>query len=127
MRFSAVFFQAADGIRDRSPSRGLGDVYKRQLVSVTETSLQLVRFQFFRDRNAYGTFPFDRPDTCLLYTSDAADEEDSVDYGDRRLMKKKKKKTSLRERKANTKKSDDQYKQIKKQKHSQQYTTHNKK
>ena len=27
------FFQAEDGIRDRSPSRGLGDVYKRQLLS----------------------------------------------------------------------------------------------
>ena len=26
-----VFFQAEDGIRDRSPSRGLGDVYKRQI------------------------------------------------------------------------------------------------
>src|SRR5665647_2078594 len=26
------FFQAEDGIRDRSPSRGLGDVYKRQLL-----------------------------------------------------------------------------------------------
>ena len=25
------FFQAEDGIRDRSPSRGLGDVYKRQM------------------------------------------------------------------------------------------------
>ena len=25
------FFQAEDGIRDRSPSRGLGDVYKRQI------------------------------------------------------------------------------------------------
>ena len=31
IRFSFVFFQAEDGIRDRSPSRGLGDVYKRQL------------------------------------------------------------------------------------------------
>ena len=29
--FSEVFFQAEDGIRDRSPSRGLGDVYKRQV------------------------------------------------------------------------------------------------
>eukprot|EP00658_Telonema_sp_P-2_P071688 TRINITY_DN60916_c0_g1_i1.p1 TRINITY_DN60916_c0_g1~~TRINITY_DN60916_c0_g1_i1.p1 ORF type:complete len:546 (-),score=72.19 TRINITY_DN60916_c0_g1_i1:116-1753(-) len=28
--------------------------------------------------------------TCLLYTSDAADEEDSVDLGGRRIMKKKK-------------------------------------
>ena len=29
---------------------------------------------------------------CLLYTSDAADEEDSVDLGGRRMLKKKKKK-----------------------------------
>src|SRR5665647_3897637 len=28
------FFQAEDGIRDRSPSRGLGDVYKRQMVTL---------------------------------------------------------------------------------------------
>ena len=30
------FFQAEDGIRDRSPSRGLGDVYKRQHLDVKE-------------------------------------------------------------------------------------------
>ena len=30
MLLSNFFFQAEDGIRDRSPSRGLGDVYKRQ-------------------------------------------------------------------------------------------------
>ena len=30
--------------------------------------------------------------TCLLYTSDAADEEDSVDFGDRRVIKKKNRK-----------------------------------
>ena len=30
---------------------------------------------------------------CLLYTSDAADEEDSVDLGGRRIIKNKKKKT----------------------------------
>ena len=29
------FFQAEDGIRDSSTSRGLGDVYKRQLIDVT--------------------------------------------------------------------------------------------
>ena len=29
---------------------------------------------------------------CLLYTSDAADEEDSVDLGGRRIIKKKKEK-----------------------------------
>src|SRR5665648_1248178 len=32
------------------------------------------------------------PISCLLYTSDAADEEDSVDLGGRRIIKKKKKK-----------------------------------
>ena len=31
------------------------------------------------------------PESCLLYTSDAADEEDSVDLGGRRIIKKKKK------------------------------------
>ena len=31
-RRHTFFFQAEDGIRDRSPSRGLGDVYKRQEV-----------------------------------------------------------------------------------------------
>src|SRR5665647_3858187 len=31
------FFQAEDGIRDRSPSRGLGDVYKRQLLERAAT------------------------------------------------------------------------------------------
>eukprot|EP00658_Telonema_sp_P-2_P004376 TRINITY_DN11639_c0_g1_i1.p1 TRINITY_DN11639_c0_g1~~TRINITY_DN11639_c0_g1_i1.p1 ORF type:complete len:113 (-),score=32.92 TRINITY_DN11639_c0_g1_i1:96-434(-) len=34
-------------------------------------------------------FP-ENPNTCLLYTSDAADEEDSVDLGGRRIIKKKK-------------------------------------
>ena len=28
------FFQAEDGIRDVAPSRGLGDVYKRQMYSI---------------------------------------------------------------------------------------------
>eukprot|EP00658_Telonema_sp_P-2_P000145 TRINITY_DN10045_c0_g1_i9.p1 TRINITY_DN10045_c0_g1~~TRINITY_DN10045_c0_g1_i9.p1 ORF type:complete len:593 (-),score=143.76 TRINITY_DN10045_c0_g1_i9:61-1839(-) len=32
---------------------------------------------------------------CLLYTSDAADEEDSVDLGGRRIIKKKKKKNKM--------------------------------
>eukprot|EP00656_Telonema_subtile_P036404 TRINITY_DN40399_c0_g1_i1.p1 TRINITY_DN40399_c0_g1~~TRINITY_DN40399_c0_g1_i1.p1 ORF type:complete len:275 (+),score=76.49 TRINITY_DN40399_c0_g1_i1:81-905(+) len=34
---------------------------------------------------------------CLLYTSDAADEEDSVDLGGRRIIKKKKKKDNASE------------------------------
>src|SRR5665647_903246 len=32
--FVFFFFQAEDGIRDRSPSRGLGDVYKRSVPRV---------------------------------------------------------------------------------------------
>ena len=32
---------------------------------------------------------YDRSKNCLLYTSDAADEEDSVDLGGRRIIKKK--------------------------------------
>eukprot|EP00658_Telonema_sp_P-2_P035831 TRINITY_DN26003_c0_g1_i1.p2 TRINITY_DN26003_c0_g1~~TRINITY_DN26003_c0_g1_i1.p2 ORF type:complete len:116 (-),score=18.56 TRINITY_DN26003_c0_g1_i1:54-401(-) len=34
----------------------------------------------------------ERSTCCLLYTSDAADEEDSVDLGGRRIIKKKKNK-----------------------------------
>eukprot|EP00658_Telonema_sp_P-2_P013056 TRINITY_DN14957_c0_g1_i6.p1 TRINITY_DN14957_c0_g1~~TRINITY_DN14957_c0_g1_i6.p1 ORF type:complete len:146 (+),score=14.21 TRINITY_DN14957_c0_g1_i6:122-559(+) len=35
-------------------------------------------------------FRFTKAASCLLYTSDAADEEDSVDLGGRRIIKKKK-------------------------------------
>src|SRR5665648_776986 len=35
------------------------------------------------------------PKSCLLYTSDAADEEDSVDLGGRRIIKKKKNTTII--------------------------------
>src|SRR5665648_1223927 len=46
-----------------------------------------------------GTFPMDRTTMnlfylCLLYTSDAADEEDSVDLGGRRIITKKKNKSN---------------------------------
>ena len=37
----ASFFQAEDGIRDVERSRGLGDVYKRQVISQSEDSLRL--------------------------------------------------------------------------------------
>eukprot|EP00658_Telonema_sp_P-2_P053555 TRINITY_DN4212_c0_g1_i19.p2 TRINITY_DN4212_c0_g1~~TRINITY_DN4212_c0_g1_i19.p2 ORF type:complete len:130 (+),score=27.42 TRINITY_DN4212_c0_g1_i19:973-1362(+) len=51
----------------------------------------------------------DVDNNCLLYTSDAADEEDSVDLGGRRIIKKKKKKKNRnkqRKRKENTKKTN---------------------
>ena len=37
------------------------------------------------------TYMMEDPRTCLLYTSDAADERSSVDLGGRRIIKKKKK------------------------------------
>ena len=85
------FFQAEDGIRDLVRSRGLGDVYKRQ-VSVTATidgrpqtvSSTTFRVRKLPDPTAFITY------TCLLYTSDAADERSSVDLGGRRIIKKKK-------------------------------------
>ena len=38
---------------------------------------------------AYHEEPGDQTRTCLLYTSDAADERSSVDLGGRRIIKKK--------------------------------------
>eukprot|EP00658_Telonema_sp_P-2_P000608 TRINITY_DN10227_c0_g2_i1.p1 TRINITY_DN10227_c0_g2~~TRINITY_DN10227_c0_g2_i1.p1 ORF type:complete len:104 (-),score=26.75 TRINITY_DN10227_c0_g2_i1:63-374(-) len=42
--------------------------------------------------------------SCLLYTSDAADEEDSVDLGGRRIIKKKK--TEVKNRSERTQETD---------------------
>ena len=90
--FRCFFFQAEDGIRDLVRSRGLGDVYKRQRAS----RRILTPAQDFSDASriplghgrirtcVLGT-------TCLLYTSDAADERSSVDLGGRRIIKKKNK------------------------------------
>ena len=84
------FFQAEDGIRYLVRSRGLGDVYKRQLYvlsrdPVTNSSpgqVLSVDSELFREvANQWGS--------CLLYTSDAADERSSVDLGGRRIIKKK--------------------------------------
>ena len=85
------FFQAEDGIRDLARSRGLGDVYKRQvqdstLIVTMPASDQLVGEPFIEgDQIQICLFS-----GCLLYTSDAADERSSVDLGGRRIIKKKK-------------------------------------
>ena len=85
------FFQAEDGIRDLVRSRGLGDVYKRQLHLVivdNGRSEHLGRPEF---REALACIRCGAClNTCLLYTSDAADERSSVDLGGRRIIKKKK-------------------------------------
>src|SRR5674536_394853 len=46
-----------------------------------------------------------RSPSCLLYTSDAADEEDSVDLGGRRIIKKKKKKKKNKKKKHTNRKN----------------------
>eukprot|EP00658_Telonema_sp_P-2_P058416 TRINITY_DN4689_c0_g1_i1.p2 TRINITY_DN4689_c0_g1~~TRINITY_DN4689_c0_g1_i1.p2 ORF type:complete len:127 (+),score=12.99 TRINITY_DN4689_c0_g1_i1:604-984(+) len=50
-------------------------------------------------------------DTCLLYTSDAADEEDSVDLGGRRIIKKKKKKIKKTKMVRKKKRKEEVYRQ----------------
>ena len=89
-----VFVQAEDGIRDLVRSRGLGDVYKRQVgmscagmssVQPPMTTSLLTRLIV--------SGAFCKACACLLYTSDAADERSSVDLGGRRIIKKKKTKS----------------------------------
>ena len=46
---------------------------------------------------------------CLLYTSDAADEEDSVDLGGRRIIKKKNIKKKKKREKNITKKKKEEH------------------
>ena len=89
MAFS-FFFQAEDGIRDLVRSRGLGDVYKRQAYSWTER--KNVKIDIYNGEIGFVIpHPFDKSKagSCLLYTSDAADERSSVDLGGRRIIKKK--------------------------------------
>mgnify|MGYP003380481065 CR=1 FL=1 len=84
------FFQAEDGIRDLVRSRGLGDVYKRQDEDgdvaddgrIGLLSVPAGDYTLRESRTPEGQ-------TCLLYTSDAADERSSVDLGGRRIIKKK--------------------------------------
>ena len=91
------FFQAEDGIRDLVRSRGLGDVYKRQDIIHKEILKKNILF-FTCTMGKILWIPklLTWEKTCLLYTSDAADERSSVDLGGRRIIKKKKTKTTHR-------------------------------
>ena len=85
------FFQAEDGIRDLVRSRGLGDVYKRQAVGRGRGIKRDLATNFLaRTRDLLCRLSGHNENTCLLYTSDAADERSSVDLGGRRIIKKKK-------------------------------------
>ena len=111
------FFKTEAGIRDLVRSRGLGDVYKRQRPGRDrpDSILDLSGGQHIQepcwcapqeaakeDQRSPQQRPHSRQRTpgahsvgqpanhCLLYTSDAADEQSSVDLGGRRIIKKKK-------------------------------------
>ena len=90
--FFVFFFQAEDGIRDLVRSRGLGDVYKRQLHKVLLFRVIEHIHKRWQDGalNTCIVLPH-HFSGCLLYTSDAADERSSVDLGGRRIIKKKNK------------------------------------
>ena len=85
-----LFFQAEDGIRDLVRSRGLGDVYKRQLRDwATATAPWACAGSWLWYAKPIAVIPLPEVGRCLLYTSDAADERSSVDLGGRRIIKKK--------------------------------------
>ena len=84
------FFQAEDGIRDLVRSRGLGDVYKRQVLTGPREGAHLDMFPPHSGHEGFlGQDADEHLQGCLLYTSDAADERSSVDLGGRRIIKKK--------------------------------------
>ena len=88
--FSFFFFQAEDGIRDLVRSRGLGDVYKRQVALGTRWSPRAGEaVDLPAELHCPARVTGDLAECCLLYTSDAADERSSVDLGGRRIIKKK--------------------------------------
>ena len=65
-------------------------MYKRQVIirTATEQDFDAI-WPIFHEIVAAGeTYAYD-PNTCLLYTSDAADERSSVDLGGRRIIQKK--------------------------------------
>src|SRR5664279_6098050 len=69
----------------------LGDIGGRRfLLDCGASSLIALKAQAI-DPNSVEAILLTHLHGCLLYTSDAADEEDSVDLGGRRIIKKKKK------------------------------------
>ena len=91
VKIEVLLFQAEDGIRDLVRSRGLGDVYKRQPQRAAAKHLLDAPIVYWKPlRGATVRRLQAKPTSCLLYTSDAADERSSVDLGGRRIIKKKK-------------------------------------
>ena len=88
--FCIFFLQAEDGIRYAQESRGLGDVYKRQPQDRGQLDEKLSFVGLAADNDQCRLHGASRRcRTCLLYTSDAADDLLCVDLGGRRIIKKK--------------------------------------
>ena len=93
-------------LTDRIAIGGMGEVWKaRDKVLGRITAVKILKEEYTGDPNFLRRFRAEAQHTallnhpgvanvydygCLLYTSDAADEEDSVDLGGRRIIKKKK-------------------------------------
>ena len=88
---SFFFFQAEDGIRDLVRSVG-SEMCIRDRARRPPVDVLLFEIRQRRPRQLDGRRGPDlrHAGTCLLYTSDAADERSSVDLGGRRIIKKKK-------------------------------------
>ena len=99
VRCFVFFFQAEDGIRDAQESRGLGDVYKRQPWQSAGAIFQAgIAIGKFHGVMMPTTPTGSRVTSCLLYTSDAADDLLCVDLGGRRIIKKKNNTINRRQR-----------------------------
>ena len=69
-------------------------MYKRQRVHLRSAeAATAVRVHDAAGRLCLAEKPVGGSGSCLLYTSDAADERSSVDLGGRRIIKKKKERT----------------------------------
>ncbi len=83
------FFQAEDGIRDIVRSRGLGDVYRRQRRGGADAKGRDAALGKKEPRTRARRGGADAKGSCLLFTSDAADELPRGDVGGYRRNKKK--------------------------------------
>eukprot|EP00656_Telonema_subtile_P016430 TRINITY_DN18676_c0_g1_i2.p1 TRINITY_DN18676_c0_g1~~TRINITY_DN18676_c0_g1_i2.p1 ORF type:complete len:274 (+),score=89.00 TRINITY_DN18676_c0_g1_i2:85-906(+) len=96
-RLSSSFLDFLEGLLDEHfPVASYVDKEnKLKSVSTSEAVFVLIsdlnEHKLSPDINHHQAIRLIRDKACLLYTSDAADEEDSVDLGGRRILKKKKK------------------------------------
>eukprot|EP00656_Telonema_subtile_P051726 TRINITY_DN7032_c0_g1_i7.p1 TRINITY_DN7032_c0_g1~~TRINITY_DN7032_c0_g1_i7.p1 ORF type:complete len:143 (-),score=30.58 TRINITY_DN7032_c0_g1_i7:23-451(-) len=82
-------FKAFQMVGDHNGHIGIGVRVGKELAVAIKASLISAKLNIVPIRRGYWGNKIGVPHTCLLYTSDAADEEDSVDLGGRRIIKKK--------------------------------------